>query len=316
MSPGPTRRIQVLTLAVLLLTACSDSDSNVVDLGPLDEIEMGSVRTFEDVVGGDTGRWEELSAGAIETQPIPVDLYVVRYRERQPGQEGEAEVLGVFLARDPHSGCPVTWEPDRELDGRAGWFVAAYTGSVFDRDGMRVFGPSPRDLDRFSPRTNGGNLSVETDALLVGDNRTSSEPVDGTPTPMATEPVSRDGATSADGVFIPYPPDEMRWMSKEGFIEIGPFDDRNLSPEEKAADPLLDPRWPDFVGCMGAAGFGDGLPEPELFRQEHFDRLVAAINAEGPFLEIDASGPRYVGTAAADAFVNCAQVVLAGPPRS
>lgn len=306
MSPGPTRRIQVLTLAVLLLTACSDSDPDVVDLGPLDEIEMGSARTFEDV-GGDTGGWEELSVGAIETQPIPVDLHVVRYREQLPGQEGESEVLGVFLGRDPHSGCPVTWEADRELDGRTGWFIAGCSGSIFDRDGSRVFGPSPRDLDRFPPHVNDGNVSVELTALLIGEDRTSSsEPVDATPspattpTPMATELASPDGATTADGVFIPYPPDEMRWMDKDGFIAVVPYDERNLTPEE----------------CMDAAGFGDDLPAPDLFRQDDLDRLAEAINEGGPFLEIDASGPRYVGTAAADAFMNCAQVVLAGPPRS
>lgn len=314
-------RLAALVVAIALI-ACTGENESVVVLGPLDRIEMGSVRTFHDA-GGDSGRWEELPPGATETEPIPVDLHVVRYRERPPGQEGESEVLGVFLGRDPHSGCPVTWEADRELDGRAGWFIAGCTGSIFDRDGVRVFGPSPRDLDRFSPLVDDGILSVDLDVLLIGEDRTSpSESADATPspgitsTPMASEPASQDGATTADGVFIPYPPDEMRWMDKDGFIAVGPYDDRNLKPEEKAADPLVDPRWPDFAECMDAAGFGDGLPEPDLFRQEHIDRLVEVINAGGPFLEIDASGPRYVGTAAADAFMNCAQVVLVGPPRS
>lgn len=308
-------------VVAIVLSACTGENESVVVLGSLDDIEMGSVRTFHDV-DGDSGRWEELPAGATETEPIPVDLHVVRYRERPPGQEGESEVLGVFLGRDPHSGCPVTWEADRDLDGRTGWFVAGCTGSIFDRDGVRVFGPSPRDLDRFSPLVDDGILSVDLDALLIGEDRTSSsEPRDSTPTPeatptpLATEPASRDGATTADGVFIPYPPDEMRWMDKDGFIAVGPYDDRNLKPEEKAADPLVDPRWPDFVECMDAAGFGDNLPAPDLFRQDDLDRLVEAINEGGPFLEIDASGPRYIGTPASDAFMHCAQTVLSEPPR-
>lgn len=178
-------------VVAIVLSACTGENESVVVLGSLDDIEMGSVRTFQDV-GGDSGRWEELPRGAIETEPIPVDLHVVRYRERMPGQEGESDVLGVFLGRDPHSGCPVTWEADREFDGRPGWFVAGCTGSIFDRDGVRVFGPSPRDLDRFSPLVDEhGELSVDLDALLIGADRTQADP-GGTPTPtnppMATVP--------------------------------------------------------------------------------------------------------------------------------
>lgn len=160
-----------------------------------------------------------------------------------------------------------------------------------------------------------GALGDATASPTSTTDTTSLTPSAATPTPMATEPASRDGATSADGVFIPYPPDEMRWMDKDGFIAVGPYDDRNLTPEEKASDPLVDPRWSDFVECMDAAGFGDNLPLPDVFRQDDLDRLVEAINEGGPFLEINASGPRYIGTPASDAFMHCAQTVLAEPPR-
>src|SRR5690554_2336116 len=50
-------------VVVMMLTACTGENDRVVALGSLDDIEMGSVRTFHDM-GGDSGSWEELPAGA------------------------------------------------------------------------------------------------------------------------------------------------------------------------------------------------------------------------------------------------------------
>ena len=89
---------------------------------------------------------------------------------------------------------------------------------------------------------------------------------------------------------------------------------RKLTPEQKAADPSLDPRWPDFVRCMDRRGFGAGLPSPDAFRQVDMDRLVALVNEDGPFLFPKPSGLEYVGTPASDALLACADEVLTRRP--
>lgn len=73
-------------------------------------------------------------------------------------------------------GCRVEWMPDEiyENDSRAvrGVFIDPCGGSKFTIDGSRLFGPSPRGLDRFLAYqpTGNGELIVDTRILLCEDS--------------------------------------------------------------------------------------------------------------------------------------------------
>ncbi len=65
----------------------------------------------------------------------------------------------------PHLGCKV---PFCESSGR---FECACHGSVFDLAGEYVQGPSPRGMDRYFMKVDGGNLVVDTGVLVAGPDR-------------------------------------------------------------------------------------------------------------------------------------------------
>ncbi len=69
-------------------------------------------------------------------------------------------------------GCAVHWDasftredPATHQD-KTGWFMADCSGSTFDMSGHRVFGPAPRDLDRFQLQQSGGLFVVDTRTLI------------------------------------------------------------------------------------------------------------------------------------------------------
>ena len=80
------------------------------------------------------------------------------------------ETFIALSSRDSHlRECVVNWEPDlvwppRPGGGSLGWFRAYCSGTVFDKTGQREFGPSPRDLDRYS-------VSIVDDRVLVNTER-------------------------------------------------------------------------------------------------------------------------------------------------
>ena len=75
---------------------------------------------------------------------------------------------GEFLAlldRDPHLGDPVPYRPDFVFDGRTGWFRNPLHGKTFDMAGYRVFGPSPRGLDRLPDLVDGAIQQFERELV-------------------------------------------------------------------------------------------------------------------------------------------------------
>ncbi len=112
------------------------------DVGSLDAFAVGSVTTVEE--------------GA---------FHLVRLSE---------EEFVALSSRDSHlRKCVVNWEPDlvwppRSGDGSLGWFRAYCSGTVFDKTGQREFGPSPRDLDRYSVAIVGDRVLVNTGLFLCG----------------------------------------------------------------------------------------------------------------------------------------------------
>jgi cytochrome b6-f complex iron-sulfur subunit len=84
---------------------------------------------------------------------------------------------GSFIAlywKDPHLGCTVPWRPDFEFpdprDGvlKKGWFRDPCYGATYDVNGVRVFGPSPRNLDQFPVEIVGNQVYVlASEAKLI-----------------------------------------------------------------------------------------------------------------------------------------------------
>ena len=88
---------------------------------------------------------------------------------------------------DPHSemrtrGCDVAWDPDFSFGDPAtgesalGWFRGRCSGSIFRMNGELVFGPGPRNLDRFKLTLKQDErdtpfIEVDTRELICGDNQ-------------------------------------------------------------------------------------------------------------------------------------------------
>ncbi len=191
--------------------------------------------------------------------------------------------------------------------------LAGLVGSVLLLTSMLTLGAcGGDDADDDTPSPTAG--PTEVIAVLKAEAVETATPPLVIVTSVPTTTPTPAGAYTADGRFIPFPTVSTRWFEKDGLINLPIWDDRNLSPEQKAADPRDDPRWPDLVRCMVRAGFGAGLPPPDEFHQADLDRLVATINEDGPFLLAQPSGLQYVGTPASDAFVACADAILAHRP--
>jgi cytochrome b6-f complex iron-sulfur subunit len=89
-------------------------------------------------------------------------------------EEGQFHLVkqadGSFIAlywKSTHKGCTVPWRENSEFNGKPGWFRDPCSGSVWDVNGVRVFGPAPRDLDRFPVEIRGGNVYVRAALPLL-----------------------------------------------------------------------------------------------------------------------------------------------------
>ncbi len=109
------------------------SESRSFNLGTLDQFAPGTVTTYN-LRGGVPVLSPD---GHVQTNAA---FHVVRL------EDGEIRALS---SKDPHLGCAVPWRPDFERDGETGFFRNPCHGETYDMAGNRVFGPSPRDLDRF-----------------------------------------------------------------------------------------------------------------------------------------------------------------------
>ena len=112
-------------------------------VGRIGDFSVGEVVTFRYSTEG-----ELLQRPDVVTSPNTRTIFHVV--QVTPG-----EFLALY-AKDPHLGCMVPWRPDFEWDGQLGWFRNPCHGETYNRRGERVFGPSPRDLDRFAHRAAAG----------------------------------------------------------------------------------------------------------------------------------------------------------------
>lgn len=98
-------------------------------------------------------------------EPERVHFYLVR--------QASGEVLAL-VARDPHSGCDVEWQPDYDAtqfgERGPGAFKAACTGWVFSRDGRVLFGAAARGLDRVAVnlKDHGSMAELDLSHFILG----------------------------------------------------------------------------------------------------------------------------------------------------
>lgn len=126
----------IIAVALVFAWPSREPEGARFDLGSADDFSAGSVTTVTD------GRF-----------------HLVRLDD------------GTFVAlswRDPHSGCTVPWRSNFNYAGRRGWFRDPCRGSTYRMDGRRVFGPSPRHLDRFPVDIVAGSVIVDTSRYVCG----------------------------------------------------------------------------------------------------------------------------------------------------
>ena len=91
------------------------------------------------------------------------DFYLVKT------ETGELRALYVYPAnaqRENRPGCAVTWFDALPPTPWTEVFRDPCIGNTFSRDGMRLFGPSPRSLDQFRITVKSGRVLVDTRRLL------------------------------------------------------------------------------------------------------------------------------------------------------
>jgi nitrite reductase/ring-hydroxylating ferredoxin subunit len=166
---------------------------------------------------------------------------------------------GDFLAlsaRDAHSDCWVPWRPEVEFEGRVGWFRDPCHGSTYDGEGVRVFGPAPRDLDRYPVEVRDGHVYVtlSDDARIPGDTRVGLVDPSATPTP-GVPPQSTAVATSTALATATPTPAATEVITPAVPGEGSPFDGADLVAALAANGLGYGPQ-DHGVGCTGAGALG------------------------------------------------------------
>jgi hypothetical protein len=128
---------------------------------------------------GGPGRLVEVDVSGLEPfEPVLFeddDFYLVKVVA--DGEDGTSVTWRALYPVVPASprGCTVHWNPDRTFRTHDithhGVFRDPCASSTFTRDGTRLFGPAPRDLDRFPWRRSTGtpdSIVVDTSRLICG----------------------------------------------------------------------------------------------------------------------------------------------------
>lgn len=176
-----SRAATMLVLGIIaagLLACRGDVDDEGFDAGSVEDFPPGSVTTILYGEGRELGRGADGASPGVQDRPEDSIVFHLVHLE-----DGEFRALS---AKDPHLGCTVPWRPEFQFEGQTGWFRNPCHGETYDITGRRVFGPSPRDLDRYPVEVRDGRVIVtlSEDALILGEPGVSSAP-GATPTRIA-----------------------------------------------------------------------------------------------------------------------------------
>lgn len=144
--------------------------------------------------------------------------------------------------------------------------------------------------------------------LETGNDAASADTEKDTkPTPANQTPVFESTSEA------PPPPYLFRFVEADGYVSLPRWDDRQLSQEEKDANPWINPRWAPFNRCMVAAGLG--LPDKSTLLQHDIDAIIASVNESGPFLRRnEAGGLEVIESEVLAAYAACFEATLAVLP--
>jgi Rieske Fe-S protein len=138
-----------------------------MNLGPVDQYEIGSVTMLRGPAGATQDRWPVRPALVAtlgrSVADSPVVLALARYDDGS---------FGAFLARDTFSGCTLPWRDTFQLAGETGWFRDPCHGATYDEHGVGVDGPAPRNMDYCDVEVNeAGDVVVDLRVLHEGERR-------------------------------------------------------------------------------------------------------------------------------------------------
>jgi len=157
------------------------SPNRRIDIGRIEDYPVGSVTSLVPV----DAEGRTFSSASIEAPDPPIEtlrLWIVHLDDGR---------LLALVGRSPHRGCTLPWRPTFTYEGIQGWFRDPCAGSTFFRDGTRVFGPSPRDMDRVAIDVGlDGRVTIDVSRVIPGASPPPRLEPYWTPTPAATVPAS------------------------------------------------------------------------------------------------------------------------------
>ena len=188
-SVGPVRRglLAALTLGFVALFAVSawrfvsppDSATALasVRLAPASDFALGSVTSYRITPDGEVRKTTDPRGYVASSTPVGTRLrgdsifYVVRF------PDGDVRV---FSGASPHIGGLVLWDTSGEpFSGTdyVGVFIEPGHGEQWTIDGVRIFGPAPRDLDRYDSFVDdSGVLVIDLSELVRGNDGSTLPP--------------------------------------------------------------------------------------------------------------------------------------------
>lgn len=107
--------------------------------------------------------------GAVPTMGCPISttvrmvpLFVIR---------DYANAIRAFVGEDPRNGCTLLWRTDISPSATGGVFYDPCHGSLYNRDGRVVGGPSPWDLNEWAVVIKDGKVFVDPSKIITGTVR-------------------------------------------------------------------------------------------------------------------------------------------------
>jgi len=101
-----------------------------------------------------------LAMGCPASTPVRmVPVFVVR---------DSADTIRAFIGEDPRDGCAIEWRPEFQAGVFRGLFHDVCHGSLYNRQGQVVGGPSPWDLNEWTVEVRDGKVFIDPSKIITG----------------------------------------------------------------------------------------------------------------------------------------------------